>query len=251
MIRFVVGLVAVTWSGSAQPTPLQFEVASIKATPANQYTGSSGIKTGHGRLTGSHVTLKRCIIGAYTVGPSQIVGGPPWLDTDRFEIDAKADQPTNDDSVLNAMLQGLLADRFKLALHHETRMLEALVLEVAKGGPKLEKAESSEDSSTNSSTSNGRASIQGGALTMDHFAWVLSRTLNVPVVNQTGLDGAFNFKLEWSPDSDKPVKPGETPPDTGPSIYSALQQQLGLRLQLRKAPVDVLVIDHAEKPSEN
>ncbi len=225
--------------------PPRFEVASIKPTPPDLYRGSSGIPTGHGRLTGNHVTLKRCIIGAYSVGPSQVIGGPPWLDTDRFEIAAKAGQPVGDDALM-VMLQSLLAERFKLVLHRETRMLDALVLEVAKNGPKLEKAESA-----NAGTDSSHGRIDAKALTMDHFAWVLSRTMGVPVINGTGLQGAFNFKLEWSPDSDKPLKPGEIPPDTGPSLYTAIRQQLGLRLHARKAPVEVLVIDHAELPSEN
>src|SRR5437016_4048309 len=131
---------------------LRFEVASIKPSMADS-ANSSGIKTGHGRLTASNVTLKRCIMGAYGVGPSQISGGPDWLDSDRFEISAKADQPINDDTVLMVMLQGLLAERFKLVLHRETRTLPAFVLEVAKSGPKLEKAEPGE-ARTNTSTSN-------------------------------------------------------------------------------------------------
>jgi uncharacterized protein (TIGR03435 family) len=213
-------------------------------TPADQYNGSSGIPTGHGRLTGNHVTLKRCIMGAYGVGPNQVAGGPPWLDLDRFEIAAKADQPVGDRTLM-AMLQTLLAERFKLAIHRETRTLEALVLEVAKSGPRLEKAEDGE-----SKTDSSRGRIDARVITMTRFAEVLSRQMDVPVVNQTGLDGAFNLKLEWYPDSDKPVKPGEIPADNRPSIFTALQQ-LGLRLQSRKTPVDILVIDHAERPSEN
>lgn len=247
MIRATAGLaLAVSWAACAQTAaPPRFEVASIKPIPLDIYRGSSGISTGHGRMTASNVTLKRCIIGAYGVGPSQIIGGSPWLDTDRFEIAAKADQPVGD-AALMVMLQTLLAERFKLVLHRETRLLDALVLEVAKNGPKLEKAESA-----NASTDSSRGRIAAKALTMDHFAWVLSRTMAVPVINGTGLQGAFNVKLEWSPDSDKPVKPGEIPPDTGPSLYTAIQQQLGLRLHARKAPVEVLVIDRAEHPSEN
>jgi len=225
--------------------PLRFEVASIKPTPADEYDGSSGIPTGHGRLTGNHVTLKRCILGAYGVGPSQVVGGPPWLDSDRFEIAAEADRPVGD-ATLMLMLRTLLADRFKLVLHRETRSLEALVLEVDKNGPRLETAQPG-----NSQTAASRGRIEATALSMDHFAWVLSRTLSVPVVNRTGLDGVFDFKLEWSPESDRPLKPGEIPADAGPSIFAAIRQQLGLRLQARKAPVEVLVIDHAEKPSAN
>jgi uncharacterized protein (TIGR03435 family) len=235
-----------SWFARAQSaTPPRFEVASIKPTPADEYNASSGIPAGHGRLTANHVTLKRCIIGAYSVGPSQIVGGPPWLDTDRFEITAKASQPLGDDALM-LMLRTLLADRFQLALHRETRSMNALVLEVAKGGPKLQPAGPG-DSRTDAS----HVRIDATALTMDHFAWVLSRTLSVPVVNHTGIQGTFTFKLEWSPDSDKPVQPGDIPAATGPSIFTAIRQQLGLRLQSRKAPVEVLVIDHAERPTPN
>jgi uncharacterized protein (TIGR03435 family) len=246
MTRTIAGLLGAIAALSAQTAAPRFEVASIKPTPIDQYNGSSGISSGHGRINGNGVTLKRCIIGAYGVGPSQIIGGPPWLDTDRFEIAAKADGPAGDGDLM-IMLQTLLADRFKLAIHRETRPLEALVLEVAKNGPKLEKAEEGANSSTNGS----RGSIVGKALTMSHFAWVLSRTMNVPVVDGTGLAGAFNLTLQWSPDADKPLKPGETGADTGPSIYTAIQQQLGLRLQARKTPIEVVVIDHAEKPTEN
>jgi len=97
-----------------------------------------GIKTGHGRLNAENVTLKGCIMSAYGVGPHQVSGGPDWLGSDRFEISAKADKPTNDDAVLMTMLQDLLAERFKLVFHRETRTLRAFVLEVAKSGPKLE-----------------------------------------------------------------------------------------------------------------
>jgi uncharacterized protein (TIGR03435 family) len=250
-MRAIAGLViclsGTAYAQSPQPAAaLRFEVASIKPTPADQYNGSSGIATGHGRLTGSRVTLKRCIMGAYGIGPNQLSGGPPWLDSDRFEIAAKADHPLDDDAVFMAMLQVLMAERFKLAIHRETRTVEALVLEVAKNGPRLEKAEDGE-----SSTNSNRGRIDARVITMRRFAEVLSRQMDVPVVNQTGLEGAFNLKLEWSPDSDRPLKPGEIAPDNGPSIFTAIQQQLGLRLQSRKTPVDVLVIDHAEKPTEN
>ncbi len=247
MLRAIAGLLlSISWTACAQSTPpLRFDVASLKPTPPDQYEGSSGIASGHGRITGSRVTLKRCIVGAYAIGPGQIAGGPPWLDTDFFEIVAKADRPAGDDDLM-LMLRTLLADRFKLAMHRETRMQEALVLEVAKGGPKLEKVDGGE-SVTNSN--HGRIDVK--ATSMNRFANLLARATGSPVVDQTGLEGVFNFKLSWSPDSDRPVKPGEIPADTGPSLYTAIQQQLGLRLQARKVPVEVLVIDHAEKPSAN
>jgi bla regulator protein blaR1 len=225
-------------AGRAQSRPT-FEVASVK--PSNSDASSSGIHTGHGRLDGNNVTLKRCIMGAYGVGPHQVFGGPDWMESDRFEITAKADQPTGGDDVLMLMLQSLLAERFHLVVRRETRTIPALVLEVAKNGPKLEKAEAGE-AGTNTSTSNTGRFIDAHNISMDLFAKVLARQMELPVVNGTGLEGVFNFKLQWSPQS-QAVE--------GVSIFTAIQEQLGLRLHSRKAPVEILVIEHVEKPSEN
>jgi uncharacterized protein (TIGR03435 family) len=224
----------------------RFEVASVKPSSADP-DSSSGIGTGHGRLDANNVTLKRCIMGAYGVGPLQISGGPDWIESDRFEISAKADQPINDDAVLMLMLQGLLAERFKLALHRETRTISSLVLEVAKNGPKLEKAEAGE-SITNTSTSNSGVTIDVHRTDMDTFARVIARNMSLPVVNSTGLVGIFNFKLSWTPES---TKAGTSGTIEGPSVFTAIQEQLGLRLRSQKAPVEILVIDHVERPSEN
>jgi len=213
-------------------------VASVK--PIDADPGSSGIKTGRGRLTANNVTLKRCIMGAYHVGRNQIVGGPDWLDSDRFEISAKAEQPADDDELFMKILQTLLAERFKLALRSETRTMAAYVLETAKNGPKLEKAKA-EEGMTNS----GRGRLDARNSTMDHLAEVLSRQMDLPVVNRTGLEGGFNLKLEWTPESAKPST------DAGPSIFTALQEQLGLRLRTQRVPVEVFVIDHAERPIAN
>ena len=219
----------------AQP---RFEVASIKPSP-DESSNNSGGRSGNGRLTMTNVTLKRCIMGAYGLGPNLIVGGPAWLEVDRWAIVAKADKPVGD-STLMAMLQTLLSERFKLAVHRETRTVQAYVLEVAKNGPKLEKS-----SDEKAQTNNGRGLIEARALTMAAFAERLSRQMDLPVVNQTGLDGAFNLKLEWTPES------AQTAADPSVSLFTAIQEQLGLRLRAQKVPVEMLVIDHAEKPSEN
>jgi uncharacterized protein (TIGR03435 family) len=210
----------------------RFEVASVRPGRPNQPTGG-GLVTGNGRLLVENETLKRCIMGAFSVGPNQIVGGPPWLETDTFHISAKAEQPTGD-ALIMQMLQELLKDRFKLEAHRESRTIQAYVLGVAKNGPKLEKSAGGE-----SITQNGRGRITANVTTMDHFAQVLSRQMDFPVVNETGIEGLFDLKIEW------------TNADTGPSIFTAIQEQLGLRLTSRKTPVEVLVIDHVEKPSEN
>jgi uncharacterized protein (TIGR03435 family) len=242
-----ISFLAVFVSGVAQGqsgTAQQFEVASIKPSKAEN-GNSSGMNTGHGRVDANNVTLKRCIMGAYGVGPNQILGGPEWLDSERFEITAKAEQPVGD-RILMTMMQSLLAERFKLALHREAKPIQAYVLEVKKTGPQLEKGDGQ-----GSKTSNGRGDIVAINTTMDRFAEILSRQMDLPVVNRTGLEGMFNLKLKWTPESTKPVKPGESPVPEGPTIYTAVQEQLGLRLHAQKVPVDVLVIDHAEKPSAN
>jgi uncharacterized protein (TIGR03435 family) len=220
----------------AQP---RFEVAAIK--PSTEDPGHSGMHTGNGRLNAENVTLRRCIQGAYGISPNLILGGPDWLDKDRFQIDGKTADPKNGDADLMQALQVLLADRFQLKLHRESRTLPAYVLEVAKGGPKLEKAPGDASGKTDA----GRGRIDAQATTMDHFTEVLSRHVDYPVLNRTGLDGKFNLKLEWTPESNRPE------PNPGPSLFTAVQEQLGLRIRPQKAPIEVIVIDRAERPTEN
>jgi uncharacterized protein (TIGR03435 family) len=249
-MRYVLGITLVAAGlipgmiiAAAQNQALNFEVASIK--PSNADLGSSGIESRKGRLHGYNVTLKRCIMGAYGVGPNQIIGGPDWLDSDRFEITAKAQEPVGD-GILTKMLQSLLVERFKLALHREMKPIDAYVLEVRNNGAKLEKGDG-----TDATTNNGRGNIVATNASMDRFAEILSRQMDRPVVNQTGLQGVFNLTLKWTPDSPRPANPQNGLAIEGPSIFTAIQEQLGLRLRAQKTPVEVLVIDHAEKPDAN
>jgi uncharacterized protein (TIGR03435 family) len=231
----VVLLLAFACCAFSQP---RFEVATIKPVRDDAPTG--GVYTGHGRMKADNVTLKRLVMGAYHVGPAQVAGGPPWLDTERFNIVAKSPQDINDDDVLDTMVQALLAERFQLELHRESRPMPAYVIEIAKSGPKLEKSPGGQSSVTY--TLNTLLARNTG---MDRFAYVLSRSVNLPVANRTGLEGIFNFQLRWEPDSER------SRPDAGPSLFTAIQEQLGLRLRAEKAPVEVLVIDRAEHPTEN
>lgn len=209
----------------AQPAaPPRFEVASVKPSAADPSSPSSGLKTAHGRLTATNVTLKRCIVGAFGVGPNQVFGGPAWLDSGRFDIVAKAAQPIDDDAALMAMLQALLAERFQLRIRRETRIAEAFLLEIARNGPKLEPAEVPA-----SSTSNAPGLIDAKAITMDRFAEVLSRQMDLPVVNHTALHGVFNLKLEWTPGSPAAADPG-------PSVFTAIGQQSACACGLRRRP---------------
>lgn len=226
---------------SVYATAQEFEVATIKPTsPDEAGSGSSGIKTGKGRASAKNVTLKRCIVGSYHIGPGQVIGGPNWIDSASFDIEAKAAEPIDDDAVLDKMMQALLRERFHLKVHNETREMRAMVLEVAKGGPKLQKAAGG-DASTNASR--GRMTLKN--TTMDGLAERLARITTLPVVNQTGINGIFDMTLTWTPDTELPLVPA------GPHLVTAIQEQLGLRLQTNKAQVQVLVIDRAEKPDEN
>jgi len=222
----------------AQP---RFEVATIKpATDAEVASGSSGMKTGKGRLDAHNVTLQRCIMGAYAVGPNQIVGGPDWLDTAHWTIQAKAEQPADDDVTMQ-MLQALLAERFRLVIRRDTREMRAYVLEVAKNGPKLQKAAPGTAFTTNW----GRGVVEATGATLPHFVERLGRVLDLPVVDKTGIEGAFDFKLHWTPEGEK------ADPSAPPGIFTAIQEQLGLKLTGGRTAVPVIVIVSAEKPTEN
>jgi uncharacterized protein (TIGR03435 family) len=241
-MRTIASLILCLSATLLSQTMPQLEVASVKPSGAAA-NATSGIYSGQGRIDAHNVTLKRCIIGAYRVGPNQVVGGPAWLDDDRFDILATADRVTNSDSELMDVLKTILSDRFKLKHHLETRTMTAYVLEVAAKGPKLEKAEEG-DPSTNTTGNNGAIAIDARRITMDGLVRTLARSVDLPVINRTGLEGAYNFKLQWTRDQSQ-----NRPDDV--SIFTAIQEQLGLRLRSEKVPVEVIVIDFAEKPSEN
>jgi uncharacterized protein (TIGR03435 family) len=224
---------------------LAFEVASVKPSQAAPGSGS-GITSEEGRISGRNVTLKRCIRGAYGLPEAQIFGGPKWVDDDRYDIDAKAAGPAGDRELM-AMLQALLAERFKLVFHRETRALSGYALVVGKNGLTAKHSAPGAGSRTNAS----RGKIDASGCSMAQLAMKLSEALHVPVADLTVLGGEFDFKLEWTPDDlqAKPLVPAQLAP--GPSIFAALPEQLGLKLEPRKVPAEVLVIDRAEKASEN
>jgi uncharacterized protein (TIGR03435 family) len=231
--------------GQAAPAPA-FEAASIK--PSQDPPGSSsGITTTKGRISARNVTLKRCVRGAYGVEEPHILGGPKWLDEARYNIEARAAGPAGDRELMT-MLQSLLAERFKLAFHRETRALPGYALVLGKGG--LRAKPSAPDAG--SRTSSRWGSIEASGCTMAQLALKLSEVLHLPVADFTAVPGEFDFKLEWTSDDMQAPAPDAVPDAaSGPSLFAALQEQLGLKLESRKVPADVLVIDHAEKPSEN
>jgi uncharacterized protein (TIGR03435 family) len=223
-----------------------FEAATIK--PSLDPPGSVvGIFESKGRINAKNVTLKRCMRGAYDVPEPQIAGGPKWADQDRFDIEAKATVPAGDHELMQ-MLQTLLADRFKLVFHREQRVIPGYSLVLGKGG--LKARASAPDRGSVGHSQRGRIEAEG--CTMAQLAFKLSEALHQPVSDATGVPGRFDLKLEWAPDDMKAKPPsGDTPEPGGPSIFVALQEQLGLKLESSKVPAEVLVIDSAEKPSAN
>jgi uncharacterized protein (TIGR03435 family) len=224
-------LIAVIASSSVlrAQTPPEFDVASVK--PVDPGNGTASYSSSN-EYMGS---LQSLIKSAYGVEDYRIAGGPKWLDGDKFRIVFKpANAPQR-----NLMLRTLLADRFKLVLHPETKELPIYALVIGKGGPKMEKAEGP------GGTANGPAMIRG-TMDMAFLASTLSSTLGRRVIDRTSLTGPYKFSLKWTPD-DRPASAD----NSGPSLFTAIQEQLGLKLESTKGPVEILVIDHAEKPSEN
>jgi uncharacterized protein (TIGR03435 family) len=236
-----------------QTAPPAFEVASIKSSAAEPGS-SSGIFTKKGSIDARNVTLKRCIRGAYDTQESQVVGGPKWAGEARYEIYAKAAGPAGDHELM-AMLQSLLADRFKLAFHRETRELPGYALVLGKGGLQAKHSQPGSESRTSLS----RTDLDAASCSMHQLAQKLSEVIHFPVADLTGVEGEFDFHLKWTPEDVQAKapsggdKPGSAALDlgSGPSVYAAVQEQLGLKLEPRKVPTEVLVIDHAERPSES
>jgi len=223
----------------AQP---RFEVATVRPTSeAEQASGSAGVTSGKGRYSGKNLTLKSYLMRSYGVAPNQIVGGPDWLDTAHWDIQAKAEQPIDDDDAIMEMVQTLLTERFHLTIRRDTRDMRAYVLEVAKNGLKATKSAPGAEYNTNY----GRGKVEATGTTMPHLAQRLGRVLDLPVVDKTAVEGPFDFKLYWTPDGAK------ADPNSPPSIFTAIQEQLGLKLTGTRVPVPVLVVVSAAKPGEN
>ncbi|HEY4088369.1 MAG TPA: TIGR03435 family protein [Bryobacteraceae bacterium] len=209
---------------------------------------------------------------AFGVRAFQISGGPGWITSDRYDIAAKRETSANDipekdvseltdkerqtkGALLRETLQRLLADRFQLRTHRETKQLPIYLLTVASGGSKLESAGSSDVSG---GLRPGRGLLAGDRTDVPFLARALSEIVGRPVVDQTGLTGKYNFELKWNPEMGSAnTALGETPsvvpaadPDRA-TIFTALQEQLGLRLSSGKGPVEVIVVDHLARPTEN
>jgi len=240
---------AAAHSQSAQMSSAAFDVASIK--PARLDARGYSIRPFPGRLSAENVTLKLLIAEAYHVYDFQI-SGPKWIDSDRYDLEAKigGDVPASR-TQLRSMLQRLLADRFSLSVRRESKEMSVYMLEADKGESKLQPAKHPDRpvmfrvfQRRQITAENAPLENLTGAL-----AWLLGR----PVLDRTGLEGSFDYKLEWSPD-EMQLRSQEAPPETdgnAPSLAVALQQQVGLRLVSRKGPVDLILVEKAERPKAN
>lgn len=231
----------------ALTVPLLLSAATFEVASLHRSSPDAGI-TDRESYTGdllrmSNVTLRQYVNYAFRIPMPQISGGPPWMDDYRFDVVAKTGQPV-DPPELYAMLQAFLADRFHLATHHETRNLSGFALTIAKGGLKIAPASPDPNCGTNTS----RSSINANNCSMSDLAMRLATALQLPVVDMTGEHSGFTFNLKWNPDE---LAASSAPGLEAPSLFTALQEQLGVHLLSRKVPVNVLIVDHAEIPTEN
>jgi len=230
----------------------EFEVATVKLSPPPPEIDRININLGNfrnGKLTFGNASLSDCLKYAYGIVSDAQIAGPDWIKSKsvRFDIVAQA-PPDTPRPKLELMLRNLLADRLKVVLHHEQRALPYVALVVGKNGPKMKEVQPDRAGPQNGAA---RGRIAGNQVSMQLLATLLSRFERETVVDMTGLKGVFEMKLEWTPDDGRPAVLNGVVIE-GPSLATAVQEQLGLKLESRKGPLDVLVVDHAEMaPTEN
>jgi uncharacterized protein (TIGR03435 family) len=232
---------------------LTFDVAAIRASNANTLNG--GIKPlpgGYG-YTAQNIPVKLMISLMYRIPMRYIKGGPDWLNSERFDVDAKADHAYSVDD-LHTMYQNLLADRFNLKFHIETKEGNIYSLTVDPSGLKMKPNETPQDFNIPVNFSDN--GFVGRRVPMPYLSWFLGQQLQDdgrPVVDQTGLKGNYDFNLSFTPPRPPEVarEDAGAPPDDRPSIYDALREQLGLKLQAERGPVTYFVIESIQKPSDN
>ncbi|HEY4360705.1 MAG TPA: TIGR03435 family protein [Bryobacteraceae bacterium] len=214
-----------------------FEAAAIK--PNDSGSSHSGEHSDKGLVRIDNDSLNQLIQEAYRV-QDYAISAPAWLNDARFDIVAKIPEGVRSDGI-PVMLQALLAERFGLKMHHEPKSISGYALVPGKKPPELHEPPPNAGSSSNSNNSK----MQGTNISMDKLADMLTRQVREPVQNQTGLKGVFDMKLEWTINPDDPA-------DTRTALLTALQEQLGLKLEARKITIDAVVVDHIERvPTEN
>ncbi len=235
----------------------QFDVVSVKPSAPDEHNSFMMRNLPGGAIRFSGMPLRMMIMSAYDVKAFQISGGPDWIRTDRWDIQAKVEGVEGHLTMAQErpMLQALMADRFQLKIHKETREMPVYALVVDKKGSKLV-----EHTTGESQTRNGNGMLNVKNHSTEWLAFWLAQQLGRVVIDRTNLKAEYDFQLEWSPDPGQggaesiglpPEMPRPRPETNGPSIFTALQEQLGLRLVSQKGPVEIVVIDSVEKPSSN
>jgi uncharacterized protein (TIGR03435 family) len=263
MRKILLGVLLLASSGVFAQSPGQsanvpastFDVATIKPVPPDAKAGRYITMQGTNRFVAKDYTLKLLIAAAYSLSPKTISGGPAWVDTDHYDILALTPgdtRPTQPEQM--AMLRALLTDRFKLNFHRQEREFSIYVLEVAKGGSKLKEstAQASDPTQLISTVYPDHMHLPAKNATMGDFAALLQRALlNRPVVDKTGLTGRYDFDLDWA--QDETQFGGQVPVASAdaeePPFFTAIEQQLGLRIEATRGVVPAFVIDGVERPT--
>jgi uncharacterized protein (TIGR03435 family) len=246
MLRNTLALLLIATAAVGQQPA--FDVASIRVAQREQGMQLEPVHFSPDSLTIRGATLKTAIAWAYHVMEYQ-VQGPNWLGFDHYDIVAKAAAPGTEDE-LRLMLQTLLAERFKVALHHETKVFQAYLLTVGKNGPKFQESESEGASSVEARKES--MSVVVSRTPLSQLTDILSKVLQTPVVDMTGLTGRYDITLNLAKYLQDLQPAGGGPPDVVGVLLSGVQEELGLKLEAKKTPLDLLIIDTAEKiPAEN
>jgi uncharacterized protein (TIGR03435 family) len=254
MLAAFVIAAAASLSTAQAPPRLTFEVATIR--PSQPGLTGGGIKPlpgGDGYIA-QNVPVRLMISLMYQVPMRQIVGGPEWLDSDHYDIEAKADHSYGKDD-LHEMFRSLLADRFNLKFHNETKEGPVYALAVDKPGTKMKVNDSAQDFKIPITFGRDNSFI-GTRVPMQYLSWWLGQQLHEdkrPVIDKTGLDGNYDFTLAFAPELPPNIPRESLPPEVQnlPSIFDALKEQLGLKLEPQKGPIEYYIIDHVERPSPN
>jgi len=243
--------------GQSGAAPPKYEVASIKANAGSDLRAAFQIEPG-GRLAATGITLRRLMMTAYNVQGFRIVGGPDWVSSRQWDVQAKPDRAASP-AQIRPMLKALLENRFQLRCHSENRLLPVYELGVDVKGPKIREVT---DGEAKTDVRVGAGLIQIQKATAATFASQLQYALGQPVIDRTSLSGEFDFALKWTPEPGEdggPVTSGLPPGTTdqpasttdGPSIFTAIREQLGLRLTAGRGQVEVIVIDDVQMPTAN
>jgi uncharacterized protein (TIGR03435 family) len=251
MLRIAIAavLAAIGCEGQSTPVPAQFEVVSIKPSNAPDLRKSIRGMPGGG-FQAVNYSLRDLIQLGWNVRSFQISGGPGWLGSARYDVETRTAIPFNvfepdGQRQFQLMVQSLLADRFQLALHRDQKEMRVYLLVPAGNGVTPKRTGDAVDRET--SMHDGKGFLAATKIDMPMLARDLSGEVGIPVLDRSNLSGVYDIRLEWNPDEDT----SEPAADTKASIFTALQEQLGLKLETGRAPVDVLIVDHAEKASPN